>query len=178
MRRPFPAGEHELGAAEVHRAEHIYIVPRTSGPQAGTALIGATVEDIGFDKSTSPSALADLRRAAAELIPALGNETRAPMPEFHIEFYPFANVNNTIRMREGRVLVRISDMLEAAPEAVLHAIAHILIAKLYRKPIERAHETRYRRYVSSHDMAQKAHLLRQIRGRKSRAPHPPITATP
>ncbi len=91
---------------------------------------------------------------------------RAPIPEFHVEFYPFANVNNTIRMREGRVLVRISDILEAAPEAVLHAIAHILIAKLYRKPIERAQEVRYRRFVSSHDMTQKAHLLRHIRGRK------------
>src|SRR6185312_2361601 len=28
---------------EVHRSEHIYIVPRTLGPQAGTALIGATI---------------------------------------------------------------------------------------------------------------------------------------
>jgi len=88
------------------------------------------------------------------------------MPEIHIEFYAFANVNNTIRMREGRLFVRLSDLLEGAPESVLESIAHILLAKIYRKPIETAHATRYRRYVSSHDISAKAHLIRQIRGRK------------
>ena len=91
---------------------------------------------------------------------------RAAIPEMHIEFYAFANVNNTIRMREGQLFVRLSDLLEGAPENVLESIAHILLAKIYRKPIETAHATRYRRYVSSHDIAAKAHLVRQIRGRK------------
>jgi hypothetical protein len=91
---------------------------------------------------------------------------RAPMPEFAVEFFAFANVNNTIRMRDGRLLVRLSDLLEGAPEPVLRAIAHILLAKIYRKPIESAHSNRYRRYVASHDIAAKTHLVRQIRGRK------------
>jgi predicted metal-dependent hydrolase len=91
---------------------------------------------------------------------------RAPMPEFRVEFYPFANVNNTIRLREAVIHVRISDLLEGAPEGVLEAIAHILLAKIYRKPIEPLHSTRYRRYVSSHDISTKAQLVRQIRGRK------------
>src|SRR5271169_2755962 len=88
------------------------------------------------------------------------------MPEMRIDFYPFASVNNTIRMREGKLRIRLSDLLEGAPESVLEAIAHILLAKIYRKPIEPAHNTRFRRYVSSHDMRAKAHLLRQARGRK------------
>jgi predicted metal-dependent hydrolase len=91
---------------------------------------------------------------------------RTPVPDLHIDFFRFANVNNTIRLREGRLLVRISDLLEGAPESVLRAIAHILLAKIYRKPIDREHATRYRRYVSTHHMSQKAHLVRQIRGRK------------
>lgn len=66
---------------EVHRSEHIYVVPRTQGPQAGTALIGATVEDAGFDTSIQPEALAELRRLGAELVPALGDEGRAPSIE-------------------------------------------------------------------------------------------------
>jgi predicted metal-dependent hydrolase len=81
-------------------------------------------------------------------------------------FFRFASVNNTIRLREGRLLVRISDLLEGAPEPVLRAIAHILLAKMYRKPIDREHATRYRRYVSTHHMSEKAHLVRQMRGRK------------
>ena len=88
------------------------------------------------------------------------------MPEFAIQFFAFANVNNTIRLRDGTLLVRLSDLLEGAPESVLRAIAHILLAKMYRKPIERAHATRYRRYVSSREIATKVHLVRQMRGRK------------
>jgi hypothetical protein len=91
---------------------------------------------------------------------------RAPIPEIHVQFYPFANINNTIRLRQDKVFVRVSDLLEGAPQPVLHAIAHILLAKLYRKPIERAQETRYRRYVSSHALTRKAQLVRQMRGRK------------
>ena len=88
------------------------------------------------------------------------------MPEMHIRFYPFANINNTIRLREGELKIRLSDLLEGAPEPVLKAIAHILLAKLYRKPIEPQHATRYRRYTNSRDLTEKAHLVRQMRGRK------------
>ena len=91
---------------------------------------------------------------------------RAPIPEIVVEFFAFANLNNTIRLRDGKLLVRLSDLLEGAPQAVLSAIAHILLAKMYRRPIEREHASRYRRYISGHDITQKAHLVRQIRGRK------------
>jgi len=91
---------------------------------------------------------------------------RSPVPELKVEFYSFANINNTIRLREGRLLVRVSDLLEGAPEYVLRAIAHILVAKMYRKPLDRDHVIRYRRYVSAQHMSRKAHLVRQIRGRK------------
>ena len=87
-------------------------------------------------------------------------------PELKIEFFAFANVNNTIRLREGRLLVRLSDLLEGAPDAVVCAIAHILLAKMYRKPIDRAHAARYRKYVASRELVNKAHLVRQMRGRK------------
>src|SRR5215469_3247665 len=87
-------------------------------------------------------------------------------PEMKIVFYPFANINNNIRLRQGKLLVRLSDLLEGAPDPVLRAIAHILLAKIYRKPVERTHASRYRRYISGHEIAKKAHLVRQMRGRK------------
>jgi hypothetical protein len=95
---------------------------------------------------------------------------RAPLPEFHVSFYHFTNINNTIRLREGKIYARLSDLLEGAPESVLESIVHILLAKLYRKPIEDIHAVRYRRYVSSHDLSRKAHLIRQMRGRKKILP--------
>jgi predicted metal-dependent hydrolase len=91
---------------------------------------------------------------------------RAPIPEISVEFFAFANINNTIRLRDGRLLVRLSDLLEGAPESVLRSIAHILLAKMYRKPIERSYASRYRRYISSHEISHKTHLVRQMRGRK------------
>src|SRR5215469_8701282 len=87
-------------------------------------------------------------------------------PEMKIVFYPFANINNNIRLRQGKLLVRISDLLEGAPEPILRAIAHILLAKMYRKPLDREQTSRYRRYVLSRHMSRKAYLVRQIRGRK------------
>jgi len=108
-----------------------------------------------------PSRLAEIFCAAfAELRP------RTPVPVMHIRFYPFVSINNTIRLRQSELYIRLSDLLEGAPEPVLHAIAHILLAKLYRKPIDRAQSARYRRYVGSHDLAAKARLIRQMRGRK------------
>lgn len=95
-----------------------------------------------------------------------GLRPRAPIPELKVDFFAFTSIKNTIRMREGKLLVRLSDLLEGAPLPVLAAIAHILLAKMYRKPVEREAAARYRRYVSSHDITRKAHLVRQIRGRK------------
>ena len=91
---------------------------------------------------------------------------RAPIPELEVEFFAFTSINNTVRLRQGKLLVRVSDLLEGAPEPVLRAIAHILLAKMYHKPIGREPAVRYRRYLSSHDIARKSHLVRQIRGRK------------
>ena len=90
----------------------------------------------------------------------------ADLPGLKVEFFPFTSIKNTIRMREGTVLVRLSDLLEGAPAPVLKAIAHILLAKMYRRPIDREAAARYRKYVSSHHVSRKAHLVRQMRGRK------------
>jgi hypothetical protein len=108
----------------------------------------------------SESILEVFRETYRELRP------RTSVPELRIEFFSFANINNTIRLREGKLLVRVSDLLEGAPNHVLRAIAHILLAKMYREPVDREHATRYRRYVSSQHMSRKAHLVRQMRGRK------------
>src|SRR5258707_7813334 len=89
------------------------------------------------------------------------------MPPFDVRFRRFTSLNTTIRLREGRLHVRLSDLLEHAPESVHHAIAHILLAKLYRKPIARTHANRYRRHVSSEAVSKQAEFIRQTRGRKT-----------
>ncbi|MGC2164322.1 MAG: M48 family peptidase [Silvibacterium sp.] len=91
---------------------------------------------------------------------------RAPMPPIDVRFYRFTSLNTTIRLREGRIKVHLSDILEGAPETVLRAIAHILLAKLYRKPIDAAHANRYRRFTSSEAVVRQSERIRQTRGRK------------
>jgi predicted metal-dependent hydrolase len=91
---------------------------------------------------------------------------RAPIPALDIRFRRFTSLNTTIRLREGRLHIRLSDILETAPDNVHHAIAHILLAKLYRKPISRLHADRYRRHVSSEAVSKQAEHVRQTRGRK------------
>ncbi|MDQ2926038.1 MAG: M48 family peptidase [Acidobacteriota bacterium] len=91
---------------------------------------------------------------------------RAPMPPMDIRFRRFTSLNTTIRLREGHLHVRLSDLLEHAPENVHQAIAHILLAKLYRKPIAPQHADRYRRYTQSEIVSKQAERIRQTRGRK------------
>ena len=57
----------------VVRTSDIYIVPRTSGPNAGRAIIGATIEDAGFDKTIHSTDIAHLRSLAAALLPPLAD---------------------------------------------------------------------------------------------------------
>jgi glycine oxidase len=78
------------GLHEVRRSDDIYIVPRTLGPQAGTALIGATIEDAGFDTSTHPRDLTHLRTLAATLLPELADESAAPQLEAWAGLRPHA----------------------------------------------------------------------------------------
>lgn len=91
---------------------------------------------------------------------------RSPLPAMEVGFYPFAHINNTIRLRDGRILVRLSDLLQTAPEMVLEALAHILLRKLYRRPIPEVYNARYRRFIGQKEIVAKSHLIRQIRGRK------------
>jgi glycine oxidase len=61
----------DLALDEVVRTPEIYIVPRTLGPNAGRAIIGATVENRGFDKTIDPAQIAMLRTKASLLLPQL-----------------------------------------------------------------------------------------------------------
>jgi hypothetical protein len=91
---------------------------------------------------------------------------RAPMPAIHVRFKRYASLNTRIRLHEGQLQVYLSDILEGAPESVLRAIAHILIAKLYRKPIEPAQNLRYKRFTTSAVVSQQTEQIRRIRGSK------------
>lgn len=91
---------------------------------------------------------------------------RAPMPPIEVRFRRFTSLNTTIRLRGGQIRVSLSDLLEGAPDSVIHAIAHILLAKLYRKPIDPMHNMRFKRFASSAAVVRQTELIRNTRGSK------------
>ena len=91
---------------------------------------------------------------------------RSVPPPVKIRFEKFANANSFIRLNNGCLLVRITDLLAAAPAPITEALAFILLAKLFRRKAPPAFETRYRLFLNRRDMRNRAQLVRQQRGRK------------
>ncbi len=91
---------------------------------------------------------------------------RTKMPGFTVEFRPFANPDSTARLEDGRIVVRMSDLLESAPAPIIEALAHILLGKLLRRPVGRAYTHRYRLYLNRRDVRRRIDEVRQQRGRK------------
>ena len=91
---------------------------------------------------------------------------RAPMPQIQVRFRRFTSLNTTIRIRNGEIRSSLSDLLEGAPESVIRAIAHILLAKVYRKPINPAHNLRFKRFANSAAVSRQTELVRHARGSK------------
>jgi hypothetical protein len=90
-------------------------------------------------------------------------------PSIHIEFYPFVGINHTIRLRNGGLFVRLSDLFEHAPLDIIEALAVILVFKLYRRRIPRVAHQNYYSFVNSIDMKRESRKNRRERGRKLHA---------
>ena len=84
----------------------------------------------------------------------------------NLQFYPFAGLSHTIRIRQQQVYVRISDLLTEAPDAVYRALAHILIRKLLRLRPNGEAEAIYRHFSQLPELREASDEARQARGRK------------
>jgi hypothetical protein len=93
-------------------------------------------------------------------------EPKRTLPEVEVRFYPYAGLNHTIRLRSGRVYVRVSDVFRDAPMNVHRALAFILVAKLLRRRTPEVHERVYRDYAFSPQVLRASDLTRRSRGRK------------
>ena len=91
---------------------------------------------------------------------------RTPLPQVQVKFCKFANANSSVRWDESGLEFRITDVLEGAPATILESLANILMAKLLRRPVQRLHTERYRRYLNRKEMRRSLQLVKQSRGRK------------
>lgn len=92
------------------------------------------------------------------------------IPSFKIQFYPYANLNHTIRVRQGKVVVRISDILSDAPAEVVGAVLAILLYRLFRRSVPRQDRQLYQAYVSGESVRHRIRHVQATRGRKQLTP--------
>ncbi len=88
------------------------------------------------------------------------------IPEVNVEFYPYINVNSKIKSSNGKVSVRIAELLSNAPLEVHKALAYILVAKLLGKKVPANARKFYRSFLDDEDFQEKAIEHKRQNGRK------------
>jgi len=86
-------------------------------------------------------------------------------PRFAVEFYPYANLMHTIRVREEAAYVRLCDALRGAPLEVFEATAAILLSRVYRRRVPQELLATYRSYTVAPRTRRRVARLRRVRGR-------------
>ena len=106
----------------------------------------------------------DLNKLFADAFQHLGGQR--PVPPIEVRFYPYAGLHHTIRLRSGRLYVRLSDICKDSSASIHRALAFILVAKLLSKRAPVAHEREYREFTSRPEVQRASDLARRGRGRK------------
>jgi hypothetical protein len=91
---------------------------------------------------------------------------RMSPPEISIHFKAYRNANCYIRWKNQQIEVRHADALQSAPAHVTEAIAYILLARLYRKPVPEQYLEIYRTFMNDPATRDQIESLRRSRGRK------------
>src|SRR6185369_10539907 len=110
--------------------------------------------------------MSDLSKFFADAFRHLGGNRGVPAIE--VRFYPYAGLRHTIRLRSGRVYVRLSDICKDSPPEVLRALAWILVARLVGKKVPSIHDRVYREYSLTPSVMRSSDLARRGRGRTVR----------
>lgn len=83
-----------------------------------------------------------------------------------VTFYPYVGLNHTIRVRSGKVLVRISEVCRTMSGSGHAALAEILVAKLLEKRVPKEANEAYNKSVKADDIQEKNTHVKKTRGRK------------
>lgn len=93
-------------------------------------------------------------------------DAKRALPAIEVQFYPYVGINHTIRVRSGKVFVRLAEICREMPANEQKALAYILVAKLLRKKVPpRAREV-YSGFIKTAEIRDKAVENKRTRGRK------------
>ena len=93
-------------------------------------------------------------------------DSKRAMPEIDVRFYPYIGINHTIRIREGKIFVRITEICRDMPLPAHRGLAYILISKLLRKRVPHGAREVYSSYVKTAEIRDKTTENKRNRGRK------------
>ncbi|CAN5574127.1 SprT-like domain-containing protein [soil metagenome] len=93
-------------------------------------------------------------------------ESKRKMPEIEVSFYPYIGINHTIRVRNGKIFVRICEICREMPLNAQKALAFILVAKLFRKKIPPEARKIYSDFIKQKEIQTQAKDNKRNRGRK------------
>jgi YgjP-like, metallopeptidase domain len=87
-------------------------------------------------------------------------------PQFIVEFYPYAGLAHTIRVRDETAYVRLSDALRGAPAGIIEAAAVILLSRILRRRTPRQSLDEYRQFALAPATRRRVDRLRRSRARR------------
>ncbi|GAB4253405.1 MAG: hypothetical protein Kow00109_29050 [Acidobacteriota bacterium] len=125
--------------------------------------------------SPPPDHPKDRRRAQLILlhhyVRALVNEWAPhPVAACSVEFRPYAGFRNVVQLRDGRISVRLSDLLADAPWEVVQAVVDDLLARLFgRPPLPEARKIKAE-FLEAPETRDRFRRLRRERSRLKMAP--------
>lgn len=79
---------------------------------------------------------------------------------------PYVNTMGKLQLRDGVLIVRISDLIAGAPSTVREALAWILLSKMFRRRPPAHWLLHYRQFMNRRDVRRTHQTVRQTRGRK------------
>lgn len=88
------------------------------------------------------------------------------VPKVEVRFYPYIGINHTIRIRDGKVYVRIAEVCREMPDDGQRALAYILVSKLFRRRVPKRARDVYSSYATNADIREQAAENKRVRGRK------------
>ncbi len=96
---------------------------------------------------------------------AFETSSKAPS-QIDVRFYPYIGINHTIRLRDGRIFVRLAELCRDLPLEAQRALALILVAKLLRKKVSPQALQIYRESIKGVELRERVTANKRARGRK------------
>lgn len=111
-----------------------------------------------------PDEISAIENQYREAFEALDKNRKAP--KIDVKLYPYIGINHTIRVREGKVFVRIAEVCRDMPPLGHQALAYILVAKLLGKRVPKSARDVYSSFIKTAEMREQVTRNKRSRGRK------------